>query len=178
MVFLRDLTRSDILYINTWRNDKVFLDSLGSPFRFINLESDYEWFENYSINRSKQVRCSVIEKETNELIGVVYLLNIDLVSRSADFGIMIFPPNQGKGFGKTATLLMIEHGFLDLNLNRISLTVLCENLRAISLYKSVGFEKEGRLRESIYKNGEFKDQYIMSVLKADFDKKDLMQKGK
>ena len=57
-----------------------------------------------------------------------------------------------------------------MNLNRIELSVLKNNLRAINFYKKIGFKEEGINRQAIYKNGEFVDVIIMGILKEDFQK--------
>jgi len=50
-IYLRELTRSDIPAINKWRQDKSLVSFLGSPFRYISLETDENWFESYMRNR-------------------------------------------------------------------------------------------------------------------------------
>jgi RimJ/RimL family protein N-acetyltransferase len=105
------------------------------------------------------------------MIGVVYLLDIDWQARSAVYAISIYEEkNKGKGIGKLATLKILEHAFNDLNLNRIQLEVLDYNEKAINFYNKIGFKKEGVIRESIYKNGEYHNQILMSILKKEFVK--------
>ena len=60
---------------------------------------------------------------------------------------------RGKGVGTFAIRTMISHAFFNLNLRRIQLGVLENNIIAINLYKKVGFIEEGRKRKAIYKNG-------------------------
>jgi hypothetical protein len=50
MYKLRELKREDILNINIWRANKDLIDCLGANFRFINLEVDNNWFDNYMLN--------------------------------------------------------------------------------------------------------------------------------
>ncbi|WP_255158088.1 GNAT family N-acetyltransferase [Siphonobacter sp. BAB-5385] len=63
---------------------------------------------------------------------------------------------------------MLRHGFNDLNLHRIYLTVLPENDRAIRLYESFGFQQEGLYRKALFKNGQFTDVMGMSLLRNEF----------
>lgn len=51
-----------------------------------------------------------------------------------------------------------------LGLNRIDLNVLKSNSAAIGLYEKCGFIVEGLLRKSVFKNGEYHDQLVMSLL--------------
>lgn len=52
--------------------------------------------------------------------------------------------NQGKGIGTFAVKEILNHGFNNLNLNRIQLNVLNYNHRAIKLYEKCGFKLEGK----------------------------------
>ena len=52
-------------------------------------------------------------------------------------------------------------------MNRLWLSVLEYNLRAINLYKKIGFTQEGVSREAIFKNGKFENYVMMSLLKSD-----------
>lgn len=168
MYKLREVEREDIPIINTWRSSKELVDYLGAPFRYINKEVDYKWFDNYMANRGANIRCSIID-EKNDIIGLVSLTNIDRINQSATFHIMIGDKNnREKGAGHFAINEMLRHAFLDMNLNRIELTVLESNKRAIEIYKKVGFKEEGVKRKALYKNGKFVDVVIMAILKEEF----------
>lgn len=174
-IYLRELMHEDIKIINVWRNDKTLVDQLGSIFRYINIETDERWFEQYMNNRTSQIRCAIIEKETEKIIGVAYLINIDYINRGGEFSIFIGDTNnQGKGYGFCATIQILEHAFFNLNLNRVYLTVLEENIRAINTYVKCGFTEEGIIRQCLYKNGKYKNMKMMSILKEEFV--DLYQK--
>ena len=168
--FLRELSREDMPTINSWRNSPEIIDSLGSPFRYVAKEVDDAWFSSYLGSRNSNVRLAIVDTEKEKIIGAVYLTGIDWVCRSAEFSIWIgASDSQGKGAGRFATQKTLEHAFRNMGLHRIHLTVLSENIRAINLYKSVGFLKEGTLRQAAFKNGEFKDMISMSILSNDFN---------
>ena len=169
--FLREICRSDIQVINSWRNDREIIDTLGASFRYIGEETDIIWFNNYLSNRSGIIRLAICNKASTTLIGAVYLLGIDWVNRSAEFAIWIGEKSyQGKGAGFFAIRETLSHAFNDLNLHRIHLTVLATNQRAINLYKKIGFLEEGRLRQVVFKNGCFIDMLQMSILASEFSK--------
>lgn len=170
MYTLRELNKEDIVVINSWRADKNLIDNLGAPFRYINEEVDFKWFENYMANRNSTIRCSILD-ENNQIVGLVSLTNIDRFNQTAIFHIMIGNPlNRSKGAGRHATQEMLKHAFLDMNLNRIELSVLEDNTKALSLYEKVGFIAEGVKRQATFKNGTFINMVIMSMLKEDYIK--------
>lgn len=170
MIYLREICFNDLNSINKWRNNAELIASLESPFRYINFETDKNWFENYMHNRTNNVRCVFHSDESpDDIIGSIGLLNIDPINRKADFYLMIGDKKyQGKGFGSQATVQILQHAFLNLNLNRVQLTVLENNEHAIKLYVKVGFKTEGIQRQSVYKNGNYIDMILMSILKDEF----------
>ncbi len=122
-------------------------------------------------NNTEYVPFIICDKQTEESIGITAFHRIDFVSRAAIFSIIIpDKDNWGKGFGKEATKLMVDYGFNILNLNRIQLHVFAENKAAISIYESVGFSKEGLLRQAMYHNNKYCDFYVMAILREDFYK--------
>lgn len=170
MYKLRELRKEDMTSINEWRNDRQLIDCLGAPFRYINLDVDFKWYDNYMQNRNTTIRCAVVEEtdETN-ILGLVTLGNINPINQSAEFHIMIGNGvNRGKGIGSFATTEILRHGFQNLNLNRIELTVMENNEHARNLYNKIGFKQEGIKRNSVYKNGQFVNMIIMSILRAEF----------
>ncbi|MHC1750268.1 MAG: GNAT family N-acetyltransferase [Cellulosilyticaceae bacterium] len=168
-VYLKDMGREDVEYINKWRKNKNLIARIGGNFRYVNLEADMQWFEDYMNNRKTQVRCMICIKETNEIVGGISLFPIDYMNQKAEFHILIGEEAWwGKGVGEASTRLMLEHGFKNLNLNRIYLTVLEDNIAALKLYEKVGFIKEGREEAYLYKDGKFKTAITMRILKAEY----------
>ena len=49
------------------------------------------------------------------------------------------------------------------------LTVSEPNIGGIKAYKNVGYKIEGRLRESTFRDNNFHDKIIMSVLKSEWE---------
>ena len=168
MFKLRELERSDIPMLNKWRNQPELIRLLGAPFRYINDEVDYAWFDNYMCSRNTCVRCAILNDE-DEFIGLVSLTNIDMLNQSAEFHIMIgSKESHHKGAGTYATKKILEHAFYNLNIQRVELTVLNNNTIAIDFYEKIGFVKEGTKRQAVYKNGEFTDMHVYSILKSEF----------
>ena len=165
MYKLREIQRQDMKAINSWRNNEEIISTLGAPFRFINQEVDEKWFEQYMLQRANTVRCAITTKENDEILGIVSLVEIDFINRSALFHIMVGEDGQNKGVGTFAVKAMIEHGFKNYGLHRIELHVLADNKRAQHVYEKCGFVQEGVRRQAVFKNGQFKDMLVYSVIK-------------
>lgn len=169
MYKLRELEKKDLMTINSWRNDESLIACLGAPFRYINLEVDEKWFENYMSNRSTAVRCSIVSDNDDKILGLITIASIDYINQSAVLHIMIGDKeNHGKGIGTFAVTEMLKHAFYNLNLHRVELTVLSSNVAARRLYEKCGFVKEGVKRQAIFKNGKFVDMYYYAILREDF----------
>ena len=167
MYKLRELDKKDIEQINNWRKNEKLIWYLEAPYRYINLEIDNRWYENYLNNRNTTIRCAIIVEETDKIIGLITLANINNISRTAELHIMIGEEeNCGKGVGSFAIKKMLKHAFFDLNLNRIELEVLTLNERAKKT--KLGFKCEGTKREACFKNGKYVNIDIMSILKDEF----------
>ena len=169
MIYLRELTFDDIKIINKWRNDVDLVDLLGANFRFINLETDENWFRSYQNNRSTQLRCVICDAQQHTILGLVSLTNIDYLNQKAELHTMIGEKEcHNKGIGTLASKKMISHAFYNMNLLRIEFSVLEENCRSIHMHEKIGFIKEGLLRKCVFKNNSFKNMYIMSILKEEY----------
>ena len=59
---------------------------------------------------------------------------------------------------------MVEYGFDRLNLHRIDLGVFAEHKAAVRCYEKAGFKVEGRMREDLFQDGEYKDRLWMGLL--------------
>ena len=169
MYKLRELERKDMPIVNLWRRDSELIHFLGSPFRYINSDVDDKFFDSYMSSRDNTIRCAIVSDNSDVIIGLVTLANINHFNQSAVLHIMIGEKNnQDKGIGTFALTTMLDHAFYNMNLHRIELDVLAYNERAIHLYEKVGFKREGTRRKAVYKNGDFVDMHFYAILKDEY----------
>ena len=168
MITLREISRDDLPTINKWRRDPVVSDGVGAPRRFIGLDVDLKWYEDYLSRRGSEVRCAVCLAGSDQLVGMVSLTRIDYVHRHAEYNAVIGERgDQNRGVGTAATRAMVRHGFFDLNLHRIYVSILRHNIGSIRMCEKAGFREEGTIREGAYKNGRYHDLVLMGVLKSE-----------
>lgn len=169
-IYLRALNTDDYKFTFLWRNDIQITSTLGGNTYFVSEEREKKWVEDHMLNDRKNLYLIICLKLDKTPIGMVSLTNIDHLNRKAEFAIQVGNKEfQSKGIGKAATKLMLQHGFNQLNLNKIYLTVLQSNERAIKLYESLNFSCDGILRDELFKNGKYYDLITMSILKLQFD---------
>ena len=103
------------------------------------------------------------------LVGFVVLFNFKWGNQSAEMAIGIGDPSyRGKGYGQDALKLILNYGFNELNLHRISLTVMDYNTPAIKAYERVGFVLEGTHRQAVQRQGKRYDLLLYGILRDEF----------
>ena len=168
-VVLRQPEPSDLDALYCHKNDPEVANLLVGFRNGLSHAGMRRWLESHE-ERSDEVLWVIAEAETDRCLGHVGLYRIAHRTRSAEFGIMLGDKNSwGKGIGRGVTRFAVGYGFTMLNLNRVELTVLATNQRALGLYKSLGFAVEGTMRQAQFKEGQYIDVIMMSLLRDEFN---------
>lgn len=75
---------------------------------------------------------------------------------------------RGRGLGQAALRGVVAFVFEDVGAHRLWLDVDSRNDRARHVYARVGFVDEGVLRESIYRDGDWRSMVVMSMLETEY----------
>jgi len=103
------------------------------------------------------------------LIGFGSIIYIDWINKSDHCPSMIGDRKYwSKGYGSEARLLLLDFAFSERGFNRIWALILENNIASRRMFEKCGYKTEGLLRQSIYKNGKFQNQVIMSILQEEF----------
>ena len=168
-IYLRPVELADEPLLRRWFNDPQNWRTL-KRFWPINEQREREFIEKL-YKSPDDLSLGIVVREGDVLVGVTGLHGLKGPNRSATFGIALGEREyQGRGFGAEATRLMIRYGFEELNLNRIGLTVFAGNERAIHTYRRAGFVREGRLRQTLYRNGRYHDELCYSILRSEWER--------
>ncbi len=169
-VRLRPIERDDLPRYVEWFGDPEIRRHLLIYLPF-SLAQEERWFENLLRRLERQeIVLMAIETAEGVHIGNVGLETIDWKNRHAEMGIMIGEKaywNQGYGADAIRTLLGLA--FREMGLHRVFLRVDADNGRGIHCYEKVGFQREGIMREMVFKEGAYGDQYLMSILESEFE---------
>lgn len=113
---------------------------------------------------------TLVAKVNDKVVGHVTLFLTNKVrdKHCASIAIAVNPNSHGQGVGKALMEKIINQADSWLNLIRLELEVHADNLSAIALYKSAGFELEGTKRLSTFKSGQYVDMLVMSRIRPDF----------
>lgn len=169
--YLRPLNRSDIElgYLN-WLNDpEVCRYNSHHIFPYTH-EAAVEFVSNLHKDRTRLV-LAVCLLENDRHVGNVSLQEINLINQSAEFAILMGDRSVwGRGVSTQAGKLLLEHGFLQLNLVRIGCGTSDENIAMKKLALALGMREEGRRRSALYKNGKFVDIIEFGILREEFQR--------
>lgn len=83
-------------------------------------------------------------------------------SRVGDIGLFVHDDYTGRGIGRALMERLLDLADNYLDLKRVELEVITDNAAAIHLYESLGFEREGVKRSSMFRGGVFVDTLIMA----------------
>lgn len=166
-VYLRILEAADIPRTTKWINDPLISDIMGY-LPVLSLENQLDWYHKLKGDRSRFV-FAICLAESDEHIGNAGLGNIDYVHRHAMLNIFIAgESHRGKGVGSQATRLLLEFAFNRLNMNKVHLRTSARFAQAVKMYESLGFVREGVMRQHYFSNGAYEDKIIYSILKSEF----------
>lgn len=147
-----------------WANYEYFFD-----FHLASREQEAEWIARVTKDPSQANFIIYPGGSSDQPAGTISLTSIDRRSRNAEYGrIFLAPHFRGGGIMQHASRILLRYGFYELNLHKIYLRVFSDNERAIRLYRGLGFEEEGRLREQVYKDGRYRDVTYMGVYRSAF----------
>lgn len=167
-LIFRAIERDDLKQIVEWRNlndvNKYFFEH--EP---LSLSMQEIWFNKYLNNINNEKVWIVQEVESIKSIGTVGVYNIDYRSRNCEWGrLFLVGDFRGKGYGKEIEKMVYRYVFEHLNMNKLMCEVYSDNVNVVEMHKKFGSKIEGILKQHIYRDGNYKDVTIMSILREDY----------
>ena len=153
-----------------WNRDSEFIRlSEGDPVQLWSEKKYKEWMEKRSEkDGDNNFRFTVRTLTDDTLIGDVSI-HPQWVDADAWLGIGLGEREYwDRGYGTDAMRLIVQYGFIELNLHRVSLALHSYNDRALKSYKKVGFKVEGTLRQDTLREGRRTDGIFMGILRDEW----------
>jgi len=111
---------------------------------------------------------AILRRSDMVFLGEVVLNDLDYANESMNFRIALSDKGVlGQGYGTEATRAVVQYGFDEVKLHRISLGVYAFNPRARRTYEKCGFVLEGVERHALLWEGQWVDQFKMALLLTD-----------
>lgn len=130
-----------------------------------NTERYEETFENID---SSDDGASLLICADDEPVGSVQLYPVDDSRGWANLGFWLIPDEQRNGYATEACELIVEYGFRELRLHRISAVAMAPNSASRRVLERVGFSHEGTMRESGFVEGEYVDMEQYGLLETEW----------
>lgn len=168
-VRLRAYEKEDIIYAWKYINDEEIKRLLmpGIPYP-LTLEEEEKWFQEQSAFKDTY-NFAIETLDEGKYIGGCGINHLDWKNSVATVGIFIGDKDYlSKGYGTDAMNTLVGFIFNQMNINKVKLNVYSFNERAIKSYKKSGFKTEGTLRQEIFRDGKYYDEYIMGILREEF----------
>jgi len=172
-VRLRPLGMSDLARVLEWSRDEAFCLAHGWPVG-LPAEQLQDWFVRLLNNPPVDlIRKGIVVKTPQylegQLVGFVDLRELNPLERRARLRIAIGDEmHRGQGVGYLAGLQMLEHGFTELGLERITAEIHNSNTRMRNLVERIGFVEEGILRQHETRHGIKEDVHLYGMLRQEF----------
>jgi len=157
-----------------WTHNAAFMRAMfAEPMRPLSpnvIKKKYEEAEKEQ--RHPSIRFGVRACVDDRLIGFVRFLRIDWSIGGARLLLAIVDEkDRGKGRGTEALQLALNYAFLEMNLYRLSASVLESNDRALAFLRKHGFVDEVRRRQAVYRDGKYWDWVMLGLLRDEWSAK-------
>ncbi len=167
MVTIRRFERTDIprkvAWINDVRNNQFLHYDLP-----LSVEKTEKWFDSHL---GDETRYDAVIEADGVPVGTIGLLDIDRRNNKAEYYVAMGEAEyKGKGIAGEASRLLLAYGFEELGLNRIYLFTESSNIAAQKLFESLGFKREGLIRQDVLSHGDYADRIVYGILREDWDK--------
>ena len=161
---LEKIRRADHDWLIELHNDPEVLRNMtdSSP---VTVESHRKWWASVQNNPREERWIFTVD---GQRAGLVKIIGIDFRNQNCLSGGDIHLDFRGQGHGVPMWKLLLARCFESLALHRVGLTVAAYNHRAIHVYEKLGFVSEGRLIQSLWRNGDFHDQISMYLLRPNY----------
>lgn len=169
-IYLRAFEPEDYKLINQWRQDEEVVKLLGGNHHYVSSERDKQWVLDKIFNDVESVYLAVCLIEDDRMIGYTCITHIDLRNQKAEAGGTLIGEKTlwGKGYGREAAELRLRYLFQQYPVNRNYVYCLEEHEATVKMLLSLGYKREGVLRQDVFKNGEFKNMLLFSLLREEY----------
>jgi RimJ/RimL family protein N-acetyltransferase len=96
--------------------------------------------------------------------GIGLRVGHDIERCSAELGYWLGEPYWGRGIATAAIEAVTRYAFSQLDLVRLFAVPFAGNVASCRVLEKAGYEREGLLRRSAIKDGEFQDQYMYAAV--------------
>ena len=167
-VTLRELQREDALSLfDMLTTEEVARFISPPPTTVEGFERFIAWAHEERL-RSRYVCFAVVPEGLTRAVGIFQVRAMEPGFGVAEWGFAIGSPFWGTGVFINAARITVEFAFETIGVHRLEARAAVENGRGNGALAKVGAVKEGMLRRSFLRRGEYLDQAIWSIVREDW----------
>lgn len=156
---IREWRRADKAALVRLADNRSIWRNLTHLFPFPYTEADAEgWFD--FLARAAPLTHWAIEYQGALAGGIGLILGEGVYSKSARMGYWLGEPFWGRGIATAAVRAVTPHAMAAYGLCRVEAAVLAWNPASVRVLQKAGYEQEGLLRRSVYKDGQVIDSLL------------------
>ena len=164
-LILRDFVQSDCEAVLAYQQDPLYLRYNEWTSR---TAEDVRQFVQVFLDHQKQVprikfQFAVTLKPTGQLIGNCGVRRDSAQAQEADMGYELDPRHWGRGYATEAARTVMDFGFSQMNLRRISAWCVADNVGSARVLEKLGMQRMGRVREHQYFKGKWWDTLSYAI---------------
>jgi len=158
---LRVVEKEDLPLLQEWWNDPSFA-GIYNPLLVqesrVDIEKDYE-------KLGSEKAWFLIVKKDGTRIGY---FGMGLVGPHWEIGYVLIPSERGKDYCSEAVTIGIDYLFLSKEIVRIQAHTDIENMASQKVLEKNGFKREGIVRKAMFMWGQWRDEYLYSILREEW----------
>ena len=162
-ILLRAIEISDKETLLNIINDSETENSLGGWSFPVSSFNQEDWIKNQKPN-SEILRCMIDDKNNKQVLGTAILSEIDYKNGNTEIHIKLTGEVRGKGYGADTINTLIDYAFNELRMKCVYAHINAYNTPSVKLFEKCGFVSEGKLRNRIFKNGNYHDILVLSII--------------
>lgn len=170
-VSLRPITKEDLPQLADWRNDPD-LRVRTREWRPLTMVDQERWFSRISSPETHDfmfVITTATTDNTHAAVGVGGLCHWAPRDRTAEISIYIGAREyRNRGLAGRAFDILHRYGFEELALDRIWAEVYSFNDPVLKLLDRAGYQREGVLRQHVFRNGQRIDAVMFGLLRPEW----------
>ncbi len=171
-IILRELKNSDAesIYQNANNKEIALYTDIPYPYSIKKVRLFIKKVKREIKNKTGyQFGIELLDKKG--IIGIIGLTNIDYKHKKTEIEYWLGKKYWRQSIMREAGNLLLAFGFKKLKLNRIYAKAIPANVASWKLLESLGFFREGILREALFEKGKWVNLLIYSLLKKEHFKK-------
>ncbi|MCP4566561.1 MAG: GNAT family N-acetyltransferase [FCB group bacterium] len=169
-ITLRQLRQSDAEALAIQANDKEmarFIPDFPSPYTLINARS---WINKTLrlIRKDSEYHFCICDIQTNNLIGMIGLRNINRQDLNVEIGYWIGRRYRKRGYCAEAIKTILSYVFSDMGLIRAYAILSEQNKASVRVLENTGFVREATWRKATRVGRKWFNVYSYGILKEEF----------